>query len=248
MLIFDRQKKILEFLEKQKALSVADLCDAVYASEATIRRDLYLMEKEHLLTRVRGGAAYLSGNNEDPSYVLRSSANTGAKDFIAEIAIRFVKDGMTIFMDSSSTVCSLAKKLGKIKNLTVLTNGLTTAGAFAGLENVNLLMCGGKVFHTISTVGAETVEMVNGYKADLFLFSCRGVSADGFLTDANDESACIKKIMIKNSKHQILLCDHSKLNHEYFCRLAHTDEIDRIITDDLSGWDGIQTRCKVQDC
>jgi DeoR/GlpR family transcriptional regulator of sugar metabolism len=248
MLIFDRQKKIQELLEKQKTLSVADLCSAVYASEATIRRDLYLMEKEHLLTRVRGGAAYHSGNNEDPAYVLRSSANTSAKDIIAEIAVRYIKDGMTLFMDSSSTVCALAKKLGRIKNLTVLTNGLTTAGAFAGLDNVNLLLCGGKVFHTISTVGAETVDMVHGYKADLFLFSCRGVTADGFLTDANDESACIKKTMLKNSKHQILLCDHSKLNQEYFCRLAHADEIDRIITDDLSGWEGIQTECKMQDC
>lgn len=248
MLIVDRHRRILELLEKQKTLSVTDFCKALYASQATVRRDLYLMEKEHLLTRVRGGAALLSGNNEDPAYALRSSTNTLAKEAIAELAVRYIKDGMTIFMDSSSTVCSLARKLGRIKNLTVLTNGLTTANALAGLENVNLLMCGGKVFHSISTVGAETVDMVHGYKADLFMFSCRGVSADGFLTDANDESAYIKKTMFKNSKHRILLCDHSKLYQEYFCRLAHTKEIDRIITDDASGWDGIQSECKVQDC
>ena len=47
-----RQQEILEYLNIKKAASVAQLCVRLYASPATIRRDLARMEQRGLLRQI----------------------------------------------------------------------------------------------------------------------------------------------------------------------------------------------------
>ena len=52
----DRLSAILEELSRNGSVSVADLASGLDASLATIRRDLQLLEEQHLVSRVHGGA------------------------------------------------------------------------------------------------------------------------------------------------------------------------------------------------
>ena len=79
MLYFERQKKILELIKKHECVTVEFLCERIFASPATIRRDLAQMFENNLITRVRGGAALLEGSNHDEPSFLRFSKNIDKK-------------------------------------------------------------------------------------------------------------------------------------------------------------------------
>ena len=51
-----RHKQILDILEENGTVSVKELTKKLYASEATIRRDLAELEQQGALMRVTGGA------------------------------------------------------------------------------------------------------------------------------------------------------------------------------------------------
>ena len=61
MMAIERQEKIMQILATNKSASVKELCELLQASEATIRRDLTLLEKDNKLERTHGGA-YINEN------------------------------------------------------------------------------------------------------------------------------------------------------------------------------------------
>ena len=56
MLAEERWNAILNILEKQKTVTVADLTEMLNTSESTIRRDLLQLDNMKKLVRVHGGA------------------------------------------------------------------------------------------------------------------------------------------------------------------------------------------------
>ena len=59
MLQLERQKQILDYLEKNRKATTNELSEMLEVSATTIRTDLNQMDKEHLLTKTHGGALYL---------------------------------------------------------------------------------------------------------------------------------------------------------------------------------------------
>ena len=84
--------------------------------------------------------------------------------------------------------------------------------------------------NSIAYVGALAEKFISNFNADIFFFSCRGISSDGILTDSSIEESEIRKVMMMHAKKKIFLCDNSKFNKEYMYRLAHVDEVDEIIS------------------
>ena len=50
----EREKEILNILRKKYSVKVKELADMLYASEATIRRDIIKLEKQQLVLRSHG--------------------------------------------------------------------------------------------------------------------------------------------------------------------------------------------------
>ena len=50
----EREKEILNILRKKYSVKVKELADMLYASEATIRRDIIILEKQQLVLRSHG--------------------------------------------------------------------------------------------------------------------------------------------------------------------------------------------------
>lgn len=61
MISYERQNEILELLKERRTVTVEFLCRRLFASGATVRRDLAEMAQKGLLERVRGGATLISG-------------------------------------------------------------------------------------------------------------------------------------------------------------------------------------------
>ncbi|HEX3076567.1 MAG TPA: DeoR/GlpR family DNA-binding transcription regulator [Lachnospiraceae bacterium] len=235
MLSYERQNQILELLNENQSVTVNYLCRKLFASGATIRRDLSEMEGKGLLTRVRGGAALIKGNNQDAPLFIRSQKNIDKKRIIAKLALSYINDYDTIFMDSSSTITVLAGELTleDYQKLTIVTNGIATSNVLNDSAHVKLILCGGYVNNHSSTVGQLAIDAFSNYRADKLFFSCCGFSVNAGITEASEDNAMVKRQMLKNAKQHILLCDSTKLGLEYFCKSCDFSDLDVIITDEL---------------
>ena len=58
MMQLERQKKILDYLNKNRKATTKELSRLLDVSTTTIRTDLNQMDKENLITKTHGGAVY----------------------------------------------------------------------------------------------------------------------------------------------------------------------------------------------
>ncbi len=231
MLPLERRNQILDILSKKQAATVEELCAALYSSGATIRRDLQILENSGLIRRTHGGAVHIDNNTRDFPLTLRENENAASKEQLAQKALSLIKDGQTLFMDSSSTVCHLARRLSGFQSLRVITNGLKTANILAEIGGVEIYSTGGRLReNAMSFTGNQAMEFVRNFHADIAFISCRGIDPEVGITDSDESEASLKRIYIGNSKQVVLMCDSSKLGKRYFCKVAPLDAANKIIT------------------
>lgn len=231
MLSYERQNEILDLLKDHQFVTVSFLCKKLYASSATIRRDLTDMNKKGLLTRIRGGATLMDSSNHDAPLFVRSNTNRDKKKIITELALSYISDSKTYFMDSSSTVTYLATKMNSFHNITIITNGIKTSNVLNDYANTKLFLVGGFIKNNSSTVGQIAIDTIQNFHSDIFFFSCCGISARAGITEATEENTAVKRQMCKNAKERILLVDSTKFSQEFLCRCCELGDVDIIITD-----------------
>lgn len=232
MLPLERQGKILEILSKKKAVTVEELCSTLYSSGATIRRDLSELESNRLIRRTHGGAVFLEGNAGDFPLTLRETENMLLKEKIAVKFLPEIRDGMTLFMDSSSTVSAVAARLNGYKNLRVVTNGIKICNILSEKDGIEVYCTGGKLRENAkSLIGTGALRSVESFYADIAVFSCRGITPDAGFSDTNEEEAELKRAYMKKAERTALLCDSTKLDKKYFCRIGGLNDLWKIVCD-----------------
>lgn len=100
----EREKEILKALLINKKISVSELAKKLFASEASIRRDLVNLENSGLIKRIHGGAMIeeKSISTQKIPFVIRELEQSDAKIEIAKEAVELINDYDVIFLDSSS--------------------------------------------------------------------------------------------------------------------------------------------------
>ncbi len=229
----ERERMILESLLANKSVTVKKLAADLYASEPSIRRDLASLEKQNLLRRVHGGAVLLESALSELKipFAIRELEQSDAKIIMARKAIDLVHDHDVIFLDASSSAYTLIPFLATRKNITVITSGVKTLTKLAEYH-INAISTGGRLLNScMSLVGEEAYGVIDNFTADIVFFSCRGLSADGKLTDISDGEDLVRRRMIKNAKKSYLLCAGEKIGKTYYHNLCTAGDITGIISE-----------------
>ena len=227
----ERKQQILYVLEKHNGISTIDtLCKTVYASRSTIRRDLIALEEEGIIKRSHG---YVSINvksaNESP-IGMRRVENLDKKQLIAGKAAPLIKDGMVIFLDSSSTVCQLAPIFKTKQNITIITNGINIANELSNAQNLKCFLCPGVLKHkSLSIVGEFASNFIKNFSAELAFISCKAINTKGIF-EGDDSQGLVKKSMIENTNKTVLLCDNTKEDAVGFFKLSEFNQIDYLVS------------------
>ncbi len=229
----EREKEILEIILKEKTVTVKELAQRLYSSEPSIRRDLSLLEKQSLIRRTHGGAV-LEENNSSAlriPFLIRELEQSDAKIVIAKKAAELVKEGDLIMTDASSTAYGIIPFLSTKSRLTLITSGIK-ALIRASEYSIAAQSTGGKIISScLSLVGEDAHRTISFYNSDICFFSCRGVDADGWLTDFSIEENHLRQHMLKQSKVRVLLCASQKFGKKYSHNLCSIEDIDYIITE-----------------
>ena len=80
----ERQKRIIELVQRDGHVRVPELSKSLNVSEITIRRDLSMLEKKSLLERTHGGAISTRQIHYEVNYNNRLDLELENKDIIAK--------------------------------------------------------------------------------------------------------------------------------------------------------------------
>ena len=232
MIPMERREKILKILEGQKSSTVRELANSLFISEASIRRDIEVLEKEGLVRRVYGGVLLARYQNGIVPVDLRDSDHSAVKEQIARRAAAFIRDGDTVMMDASSTVRRMIKYIGNKRNLTIITNNLRifSEAAQYGASDLSLYCTGGCYSaENHAFVGASAEQYLRSVRADCLFFSSQGISEDGEISDASEGETSLRRVMLTRADRRYFLCDSSKIGVRHTFVLCHRDDLTDLI-------------------
>lgn len=232
----ERRQEIIELLNMNSTVLVCDLSKKYDVSEVTIRTDLRLLEKQGVLTRFHGGATKITDNDDIKSFKElqleeRYQRFIEAKKRIAIEAVKQVKEGDIIILDSGSTTMLIAEELVKLKHITVITNSLTSAFILSDNSDIMLLICGGTLRHkTRSFHGKIAEQSLDGISADILFVGADGIDAQRGITTFN-EGYTISSVMANVAKKVVAVLDSSKFGRNGINIVLPLNKLDVIITD-----------------
>lgn len=230
MSYYEREEKILHWLSEKEALSVRELAARLFVSEPTVRRDLNRLAHKGLIVRTHGGVLSKS-NAADEAFAisLREQVHSEAKTSIGKRAASLIHDGSVIMMDGSTSAFSVLPYLTEHKDLIVITNGAKIAMALGRMGIKNFCTGGQMINETMAYVGRHAENMIRGLNADVLLFSARGLSYDGTLSDSSIEENNLRRVMMERSARQMMLLDSSKIGSRYIDVLCHVGDVSDIL-------------------
>ncbi|OGB67699.1 MAG: hypothetical protein A2Y94_12585 [Caldithrix sp. RBG_13_44_9] len=232
MLTEERRQKIKDILETKKRILVNEVSREFAISSVTVRKDLQILEKRGILTRVHGGAIFNHSAVRDLALTEKEHLHLTEKKRIAFMAESMVSPGDTLILDSGSTTTQLARLLKFKKDLTIITNAINIASELAASELTVVLTGGILREKSFSLVGPLAEESLKTIVADILFLGVDGVDFDYGLTTPNILEARVNKMMIRAASRVIVLADSSKFGQRSVGVIDSLDQIDQVITDD----------------
>jgi DeoR/GlpR family transcriptional regulator of sugar metabolism len=233
----ERRRLIVERLRQHGSVSVAGLEAEFNVSPMTARRDLDELERRGVARRTHGGAVLPGLSSHEDSFVQRIDMAVDAKERLADAALGLIEPGEAIFVDSSTTGYIAARRIIR-ENLkcTLLTNAVPIMELLCEIDapQVELVGAGGTLRKlTRSFVGPQAVRGVEGHFADHVLFSVRGLTRDGHLTDPDPLESEVKRAMIRRARQAVLLVDGSKFARPALTQIVRAEEVSVILAADV---------------
>jgi DeoR/GlpR family transcriptional regulator of sugar metabolism len=229
----DRQKRIVELLQKEGKIRVEVLADTLRVSQVTIRKDLDALEGRGLIERIHGSAVFSHQSRFNISFLEKLHVNARAKRQIAQAALNLINEGDSIILDAGTTTFALAQALAvsRLKSVFVITNSLTAALELskAGYE---VLVAGGLVRnHSLALIGGAAVKALENHRADRAFLGTGGITVSHGCSTPSAVDAEVKQAMVQAAEEVCILTDSSKFGHNCLVRFASLSEIDLFITD-----------------
>jgi DeoR/GlpR family transcriptional regulator of sugar metabolism len=236
-----RRQQIFDTLGSNGSVTVAEVEARFGVSPMTARRDLDELARRGIVRRTHGGAVLPTTSAHEDSFARRLRADPEAKRRLAEAAVTLLSPRETVFLDSSTTSYFVARAiLESGLNTTVLTNSLPVMDLVfnGGGQNVELIGVGGTFRRlTRSFVGPFAIRTIEGHFADRLFLSCKGLTENGMMTDADALEAEVKRAMIRQSGEAILLVDRSKLLVRGLSLIAPVSDLAGVVAHGLAAGD-----------
>ncbi len=224
----ERLERILDILRKNGYTTVKYLTEELHYSNATISRDLALLEARKLVKRSYGGVE-LEEKHSTP-LVFRYHKMKSSKMKVAKRAAELIEDGDTLFIDASTTTQYIGHYLEGKKDITVITNNMALA-IYLGDLGIKVICLGGTIVEAPSMLsGVQTVECAKKLHADKMFFSTGGLSDTGAII-SSDTYYLMHLTMMENTERVYYLLDKEKLHGKGSLSLCDLSQVNGVIAD-----------------
>lgn len=222
-----RRDDIMMLIQKLGEITVDQLVNEFDVSKITIRRDLQYWEDRGAIIRNYGGAKIVQHmlNHNNTNFT-----NDRYKHAIAKYASNFVKDGDTVFVNTSSTALLILQYIKK--RCTIMTNN-AKAVLMEHAPEVSIILTGGELrFPKEAMVGDFVLNNLNKVTADICFLGCSGISAQNGISTAIHAETAVNEAMLTRTKGlRFVLCDYTKIGANHSFHSGNIEDIDYLITD-----------------
>jgi DeoR family ulaG and ulaABCDEF operon transcriptional repressor len=235
----EREKLILDAVERTGFITYRELEARLDASPATIRRDLTRLEGLGRLVRVHGGAKATGIESARADGALRLSGtpfdqaitlHLAQKQAIGRAAAALCEPGEGIMVDGGTTTLQMCPHLEGL-NLQVLTNSLHIVTALLPQTGTRILVPSGAVFREQNIIlAAAGEESMPQFHAPKLFMGAAAVGPQGVM-QADVVLVAAERRLIDRSEKVIVLVDSSKFESSSGTIVCGLGEIDIIITD-----------------
>ena len=234
MLARQRQAFILERVQEDGAVRVADLVRELGVSDMTVRRDLEILDERGLLEKVHGGATSLVGHALfEPGFAAKSALQESEKNAIADAAVALVEPGMAIAVSAGTTTYALAQRLAAIPGLTVVTNSVRVAEVLHHVRRIDqtIILTGGVRTPSDALAGPFAVAALRTVHVDLVFVGVHGMDLRSGFTCPNLLEADTDRALIEAGRRLVVVADSSKWGVIGISSIARLDQADVLVTD-----------------
>jgi DeoR family transcriptional regulator of aga operon len=228
----DRLGVILRQLNEHGSVGVAELTQLLAVSEASVRRDLHLLETQQLLTRTHGGAV-ASGVLYELPMRYRGGEHHDAKRAIAAAAIALLPaEVSSVGLNGGTTSTEVARALASRPGLRVVTNALNIASELAVRSNIELVVCGGSArTESYELVGPLAELTLSNINIDVAVIGVDGVHPVGGFTTHHEVEAHTNRALVRAAERVVVVADSSKIGRRGFARIGDIATASDIVTD-----------------
>ncbi len=233
MLTEERLSIITDTVNRNKSVSISELCDILEASVSTIRRDLNTLAEMGKIVKVHGGAIALDGSfsSVERNIEEKSMLFNEEKLAIASFAAKMIDNGDFIFIDAGTSTEKLIDFIPQ-RNVIFVTNAFVHAKKLAQ-RGFQVHIPGGEIkLSTEAIVGAECVLTLKNYNFSKSFIGVNGISVTAGLTTPDVREAQVKTTAIEGSEQTFILADHSKFDKISSVTFTQLERVS-IITDKI---------------
>ncbi len=232
MLNEERRRAILEILNRNGRVLVTEMAHQFSTSQVTIRKDLEVLHAHGLVHRTHGGALpSREGALEDPTLREKEKLQREEKLRIAASAVRLVKEGQVVILDSGTTTTGIARALRNFHKVTIITNAVNIAAELSG-ASVEVILTGGMLrknsFSLVGPIAEETLRRLN---ADILFLGVDGFDVHYGLSTPNLLEAKVNRVMVEVAKRTVAVCDSSKFGRRSLSLIIPPTALQEVITD-----------------
>jgi DeoR family transcriptional regulator of aga operon len=232
MLSEERRREILEILRTDGRVLVRDLARRFRTSLITVRKDLESLHHQGQLERTHGGALpVLAGALQDQTLQEKERQHRQQKLRIAAAAVKMIRPGQVIILDSGTTTTAIARGCRQLRGLTVITNGTNIAAELADSQADVILTGGSLRRNSFSLVGPLAEESLSKLSADILFLAVDGFDVSYGLTTPNQLEARVNRAMSEAAKRTIVVSDSSKFGRRSLSLIMPISAVHETITD-----------------
>ena len=237
MLAEERFAMILDLLAQKRSATVLELCDALDASESTIRRDLTQLDRQGLLKKVHGGATIKATNSyltREDDVLTKQDQHSEEKFIIARYAASLIEPEDFVYLDAGTTTFKMLDFLDRsnVGQVAFVTNGIQHAAKLAA-QGFRVYLPGGRLkANTQAVIGTEAIRSLSSYNFTKGFFGANGMSSTAGFSTPDFSEGNVKTEAVRHCQRCFVLADSSKFKKVFPVTFAKLQDAS-IVTDFL---------------
>lgn len=117
-------------------------------------------------------------------------------------------------------------------NLRIVTNNLNVANTLMVKEDFRIILAGGELrSRDGGIIGEATLDFISQFRLDFGILGISGIDSDGSLLEFDYHEVRTKRAIIENSRHVMLVVDHSKFGRNAMVNMGSISMVDAVYTD-----------------
>ena len=234
-----RHEQIIKIMEKQHTVSVRYLAQALDCTEMTIRRNLDQLQEQGIVKREHG-YAYLLSSHISSDFDQLHGEHMAEKKALARAALELIRPGMSICLDSGTTIQQLVEIIPDDFPLSVITSSLTAAMTISNKKSIQILMPGGFLHHRNRSLLIDDAQELQRYQSDISFLACQSFQIPGGTFEYSQTLTNTKRALVSVARKNVLMLDYTKWNVSSIFNCIPLEQIDTIITDDKAPSDLVE--------